>query len=631
MYTNNNLINVYMYSILCSQYNLLTDLKSYFHNTIMILYKIYIDNRNYGSWIVSNATTFEPIVLDDFEPTKHKLFTNDIFTYHNGEVNIIHSTMRTNENIPAVLILFNNKTYGREIKLIEDFSKSHKITTGRLLYKCVPDDTRIPIFLVPYEIKQMGFSKVFTNIYVTIRYKEWTDKHPHANLQQYIGPVDIINNFYEYQLYCKSLNTSMQKFNKATNNALKEKAEEHDIFISSVCKKYPQIEDRTSWKTFTIDPTTSLDYDDGFSIKKLENNQIVLSIYIANVTIWMDSLNIWSSFSQRISTIYLPDRKRPMLPTILSDCLCSLQQQNRRFAFVMDILLDSDANILSIKYSNALIKVFKNYAYEDYSLLADTDYCFLLKTCQQLSSKYTYINNVRNSHDVVCYLMIFMNYHCAQELLKSNNGIFRTTIANTNNVLPTIPNSLPDDVSQFVKIWNSSSGQYIDISSISIENRDKLTRHQLLNMDAYVHITSPIRRLVDLLNIIKFQENFGLISLSTHAMNFYNNWIQQIDYINVTMRSIRKVQNDCNLLDLCYNNPKTLEQIYDGYCFDKLVKNDGLYQYIIFLPELRMSSKITLKDDIPNYEKRQYKLFLFNDEEKFKKKIRLQLIYAVVH
>jgi exoribonuclease R len=268
----------------------------------MTLYKIHIDNRNYGSWTLFNATTLEPIVLVGFDPTQHKLFTNDIFTYNKGKVEIIHSSIRVNENIPSVLILADNKTYGRE-------NKTTKSASGRLLYKCIPDDTRIPIFLVPYEIKQMGFSKVFTNLYVTIRYKEWDDKHPHANLSQSIGPVDVLDKFYEYQLYCKSLNSSIQKFNKATSKAVKEKAHAHDSFITSVCKKYPQIEDRTEWKTFTIDPATSLDYDDGFSIRKLDNNQTLVSIYIANVTIWMDSLNLWSSFSQRISTIYLPDRK----------------------------------------------------------------------------------------------------------------------------------------------------------------------------------------------------------------------------------------------------------------------------------------------------------------------------------
>ena len=572
----------------------------------MTLHKINIDNRNYGSWHIFNANTLQPITIDNFNPTDHKLFSNDVFTYNKGQLDIIHSSTRINEHIPAVLVLSDNKTYGRESK-----------PKGRLLYKCIPDDTRIPIFLVPYEIKQMGFSKVFTNLYVTIRYKEWDDKHPIANLSQTIGPVDVLDNFYEYQLYCKTLNASIQKFNKDTNKAIKTKASEHDSFITTICNKYPQIEDRTSWKTFTIDPPTSLDYDDGFSIKKLNDNQTLLSIYIANVTIWMDSLNLWSSFSQRISTIYLPDRKRPMLPTILSDCLCSLQQNMRRFAFVMDIVLDNELNIISIKYSNALIKVFKNYAYEEPLLFNDPDYNFLLKTTKKMAHKYKYINNLRNSHELVCYLMIFMNYHSAQELLKENTGIFRSTIIKKEVELPI---HLPIDVSQFIKIWSSSCGQYIDLNKTKLED----LRHDILEMDAYIHITSPIRRLVDLLNMIKF--NFGLFPLSSDAFEFYDKWIGQIDYINVTMRAIRKVQSDCSLLDTCYNTPDILDKPFDGYCFDKLVRNDGLYQFIVFLPELKLTSKITVRENLENYEKRQYKLFLFNDEEKFKKKIRLQLI-----
>jgi len=593
----------------------------------MTLYKINIDNRNYGSWTVFNATTLEPITLEGFNPAEHKLFTNDVFTYNKGKVEIIHSSTRINENIPAVLILADNKTYGREHKLVDGKTysmKSSKIAAGRLLYKCIPDDTRIPIFLVPYEIKQMGFSKVFNNLYVTIRYKEWDDKHPHANLSQTIGPVDVLDNFYEYQLYCKSLNASIQKFSKDTNKAIKSKAEEHDSFISGICKKYPQIEDRTDWKTFTIDPATSLDYDDGFSIKKLNNNQTLLSIYIANVTIWMDSLNLWSSFSQRISTIYLPDRKRPMLPTILSDCLCSLQQNMRRFAFVIDIILDEECKIVSTTYTNALIKVFKNFAYEEHSLLSDNDYLFLLDTTKKMANKYRYINNVRDSHEVVCYLMILMNYHCAKKLLNSHNGIFRSTIIKKN---VTLPDSLPEDVNNFIKIWNSACAQYVDLNSIPIaELSESKTRHDILEMDAYIHITSPIRRLVDLLNMIKFQKNYNMIPISTDAIQFYDKWISELEYINTTMRAIRKVQSDCSLLDTCFNKPETLEKTYDGYCFDKLIRNDGLYQFIVFLPELRLASRITMRENLDNYEKRQYKLYLFNNEEKFKRKIRLQLV-----
>jgi exoribonuclease R len=580
----------------------------------MTLYKINIGARDYSKWTSFNANTLEEITIDDFNPEDHKLFSNDVFTYNKGKAEIVHSSVRISEHIPAVLILSDNKTYGRETK-----SNSNK---GRLLYKCIPDDTRIPAFLVPYEIKHLGFSKVLTNLYVTIQFKSWSDKHPIATINQNIGPVDILDNFYEYQLYCKSLNSSIQKFNKAASKALNDNLD-HDTFITSVCNKHPQVEDRTSWKTFTIDPSTSLDYDDGFSIKKLDNNQTLLSIYIANVTIWMDSLNLWSSFSQRISTIYLPDRKRPMLPTMLSDCLCSLQSNVRRFAFVMDIVLDEDMKIVSINYLNCLIKVFRNFGYEEDDLLIDPDYNFLLETTRQMTNIYKYMNTIRNSHDVVCYLMILMNYQCAQDLLTFNNGIFRSTIISKKVDLPS---GLPEDVNKFIKIWNSSCGQYVDISSVAEEDRERLTKHELLEMDAYIHITSPIRRLVDLLNMIKFQQNHSLIHLSSDAIHFYDKWNNQIDYINITMRAIRKVQTDCNLLDLCFKDTNMLDKTFDGYCFDKLVRNDGLFQFIVFLPELKLVSRITMRENLDNYDKRQYKLFLFNDEQRFKKKIRLQLM-----
>jgi exoribonuclease R len=456
---------------------------------------------------------------------------------------------------------------------------------------------------------------------VTFQFKEWTDKHPHAILSQTIGSVDVLDNFYEYQLYCKSLNASIQKFTKDTSKALL--GNPHDAFIQNIRIKYPAIEDRTDrekWKVFTIDPETSLDYDDAFSIKTLSNGTQQLSIYISNVTIWMDILNLWDSFSQRISTIYLPDRKRPMLPTILSDCLCSLQSNHTRLAFVMDVLISCEGEIIETKYSNCMINIFKNFAYEEADLLINPDYVLLMNVTKKISYKYKYISNVRNSHEMVCYLMILMNYHTAKEMIQNNNGIFRSTIMKRDIK---IPENLPEDVNKFIKIWNSSAGQYIDASIIK---EGQTISHDLLEMDAYIHITSPIRRLVDLLNIIQFQQNTGIITLSENSNIFYKKWLNELDYINTTMRSIRRVQNDCSLLHLCSSNPGMLNKIYEGYAFDKLARNDGLYQFIVFLPELKLTSRVVLRENLDNYEKSNYKLYLFHDEEKFKKKIRLQLV-----
>jgi exoribonuclease R len=601
------------------------------------LYKIIIDNRNYSNWSVLNATTLEPVSVHlEGNPLQHKLFTGDVFAFKQDDaIDIQYSPVRSMENIPAVLILNGNKTFGRANGL-----------KGKLLYKCVPDDVRLPPFLVPYEHKHVGFSKVFSNLYVTIRFSDWQDKQIKAVISQTIGPVDVLDNFYEYQLYCKSLNSSIQKFTKDTNKALGFNTVTHDAFIESVYSNIDSVVEKRGLdhKIFSIDPANSTDFDDAFSIKVLDDNTLLISIYIANVSILMDALNLWPSFSERISTIYLPDKKRPMLPTILSDCLCSLQTGSNRYAFVLDLVINRETGeIVSTKYSNCFIQVKKNYVYEEASLLSNLDYLLLNDSVKKLSKQYKYISNVKNSHDVVSYLMILMNYFSAKELLKAKVGIFRSTVSKkketsdkdsesnslmseSNSLMSeSLYDSLPEDVSKFIKIWNSAYGQYLDISLL-VDLDPSLYKHELLDMDAYIHITSPIRRLVDLLNMIKLQQVLGIATLSEGALDFYTSWSGKIDYINVTMRAIRRVQNDCALLDTSAKNLSILDCIYDGYCFDKLVRNDGLFQYIVYLPELKMTSKITVRENMDNYTARQYKLFLFNNEDKFKKKIRLHLV-----
>ena len=340
-------------------------------------YKIHIHDRNYSSWDIYDTGNLNKFSTIEINPIECKLFSNDVFEINseNGAINLLHSTVRHGSSIPGVLMLDGNKTYGRQLKA--------NGSAGKLLYKCMPDDKRMPAFLIPYEMKNVGFSKVFKNLYVTFIFDCWEDKHPRAKLDNVIGPVDVLDNFYEYQLYCKSLNASIKKLQKDTNRALAENP--HEIIIANIRTKYPTIEDRTDkklWHIITIDPPKSLDYDDGYSIRDLDGGLQQLSIYISNVTIWMDTLNLWDSFSRRISTIYLPDKKRPMLPTILSDCLCSLQENVTRVAFVMDVILKKDCGeIIDIRFSNCLIKVIKNYCYEEPKLLADKFYneLFLIK------------------------------------------------------------------------------------------------------------------------------------------------------------------------------------------------------------------------------------------------------------
>jgi exoribonuclease R len=572
--------------------------------------KVLVADSKYTSWeFLCNETNSE-INLDDhpalktLNPVDHKMFSRDVFTLENGAVNMIKSYIRTYPNIAGVLMLENNKTFGR--------------TTNkkRLLYKCIPDDKRIPAFLVPYDVK-IGFSKVHKNKFVIFKFDHWKEKHPHGILVETLGSVDDLDVFYEFQLYCKSLHVSLTDFtNKARNQLNKQSADEYvkQIFENAEF----QIECRRHEYIFTIDPPTSSDFDDGYGIRRLENGDFCVSIYIANVYFWLETLGLWSSFSKRVATIYLPDRRRPMLPTILSDTLCSLQENQDRFALAMDFILDASGNLKSdIVYKNVLIRVKKNYCYEDPNMLNnDLSYINLFDVSKMMDK------GIKNSHDVVAHWMVFMNTQTGEKLLSQRAGIFRS-VNYINPILNRDINpSLDEDTIRIIQSWNNTVGQYVAFE----ENAN--TNHELLKMKSYIHITSPIRRLVDLLNQIVLFDRANLVkTISDEAKTFLETWIGELEYLNTSMRSIRKVQTDCALLDKCFNDPTILHREYSGVIFDKLARNDGTMNYMVYLKELKMLSRIgNTCVDMKNYSMGMFRIYLFEDEDKTKKKIRLQII-----
>ena len=176
---------------------------------------------------------------------------------------------------------------------------------------------------------------------------------------------------------------------------------------------------------------------------------------------------------------------------------------------------------------------------------------------------------------------------------------------------------LQDDVNNFLKIWNSSAGQY------DLYNERK--SHEMLELDAYIHCTSPIRRLVDLLNMARLQQNLSLTTYSTEFEKFETHWTERLEYINTTMRAIRKIQNDCTLLEMCTNKPEICEREHNGYIFDKLERIDGLFQYVVYLPQLKIVSRLTIRNILTDYSNYKFKIFVFHDESSLKKKIRIHL------
>ena len=575
--------------------------------------KIFIEDRNYSKWTFQDIDNNNEICMNEYpilksvSPLEKKYLNKDVFMISNNSIECIYSSVRVNDSIAGILILEKNKTYGRTLN------------NKRLLYKCIPDDPHIPIFLIPYDVK-IQFTKVYKNKYVVFKYDNWNDKHPQGILIDSIGDVDNLDAFYEYQLYCKSLHISISDFTDKTRILLNKNVQEQ--YIKTILRNPDfHIEDYRDKYVFTIDPNNSIDYDDGFSVIKMGDKTKVI-IYIANVFFWLETLGLWNSFSKRVATIYLPDRRRPMLPTILSDTLCSLLEKQQRFAFAMEITIDNNTgDIIDVPlYKNVVINVNKNYSYEDVNLVYnDINYTNLFDITYKMN-KY-----IKTSHDVVSFWMVKMNQIIGSYMATNKIGIFRATITNSDdnscgqNNDYEILKDFNDDTRRAIQHWNNTAGKYV------LFDDDADLNHFMMN-SKYIHITSPIRRLVDLLNQMMLSNYTGITSkMSNDSILFLDKWKQQMEYINTSMRSIRKIQTDCFLLNRCFNSPTILENMYSGVLFDKIIKNDGTFHYMVYLEDLKLLSRIITHIDLSNYSISMFKLFLFENEYKTKKKIRLQI------
>lgn len=515
----------------------------------------------------------------------------------NEEKKTYIARIQNKQFIPGVLFLDTNKTYGK-IK-------------NKLLYKCIPNDKELPIFLVSYEINppKNTFYKKNKNIFVTIEFVSWNDKHPLGCVTNNLGEVGILSNFYMYELYCKNLVISIQPFTKYTYLQVKEKGLENEKNMTeSFLRSCPTLKNRTNqseWNIFTIDPIGSHDFDDAFSIQQEINGNVIISIYISNVPMWMDMLDSWNFLSEKVSTIYLPENmKKPMMPSLLSDKLCSLQKNMNRIAFVMDVSINQNNEIVDIHYENAIIRVSENYSYDDSELLKNKKYMDLYEVCKNISTAFFTFSNFSlfDSHTLVEYLMILMNYHSSKIMIKYKNGICRSLI--TENI---------------GKKVIDSKGEYKNIRSI--ENVSDM-RHDTLGLESYIHITSPIRRIVDVMNMLQIQKNLGLHYFSENANTFYEKWIQKIEYINSSVVAIKKVQNTCFLLDLVCNNAEVLSKSHNGYVVEIMEHN----KYVIYLPELKFFSTVITENDLNMEDIYYFKLFVFHNESTCKKKIRLHFI-----
>ncbi len=309
-------------------------------------------------------------------------------------------------------------------------------------------------------------------------------------------------------------------------------------------------EDLRDVECFTIDPDTAKDYDDAISVQK-DKNGYTIGIHIADVSHYVRAGSSLDKEARlRCNSTYFPGKCVPMLPSELSDNLCSLKEGVNRLTVSVFVTIDHTGAIRSSRISKTVIKSQKRFTYKlakkvlDGSLkskhkstLEDmVKVCGLLKQKRKLrGSVELYMpelvvtigpDGMPTGTEVVAY---DITHQMVEEFMLLANEIVATTLSKAGKELTyrvheepakeslrefaalgeafgykLPPEPSPHDIQKFfVSIEGEPFAQYLATCYIrsmrlACYSADNIG-HYGLSLKHYCHFTSPIRRYVDII------------------------------------------------------------------------------------------------------------------------------------
>jgi ribonuclease R len=148
--------------------------------------------------------------------------------------------------------------------------------------------------------------------------------------------------------------------------------EEIEAFEKNGISALPLRADLTGDFICTIDPPNAKDYDDAISLVRTDDGGYELGIHIADVAHFIPiKTALDEEASERGNSVYLPRLVIPMLPEVLSNGICSLQEGVLRYAKTCVIRYDRRGNVKSRGFCQSVIKSRKRMTYIEAQGLID--------------------------------------------------------------------------------------------------------------------------------------------------------------------------------------------------------------------------------------------------------------------
>ena len=310
--------------------------------------------------------------------------------------------------------------------------------------------------------------------------------------------------------------------------------------------------DLTSLPLMTIDGQSTLDIDDALSIEKVGDG-FRLGIHIVDVGHFVRKGDVMDQEAlSRGSSIYMPDQKISMLPTELSEGLCSLKAGELRPAISTMVNLSHSLEIIDYEILPSLVNIKHQLTYYDVNLAADQNQDVMI--LRGIAKKFrerrldagaiqislpeinvwladdrtitvNKINRESPGRMLVAELMILANWLTAKYLAENDvPAVFRTQPPPRERLYRGNEGTLYQN-------WM----QRRFLSRFVLSHR--ADKHSGLGLDAYVTATSPIRKYFDLATQRQIRAALGLEK--PYTSEEINRLIQLLE---VPMSNVSRIQ-----------------------------------------------------------------------------------------
>lgn len=331
-----------------------------------------------------------------------------------------------------------------------------------------------------------------------------------------------------------------------------------------------QREDLRELISVTIDPDTAKDFDDAISITKDEKGLYHLGVHIADVSHYVRPNTALDREAKiRANSTYFPRYCLPMLPSELSNNLCSLKPNVNRLAVSVLMVINDQGDLLNYRITRSVIKSRKRFTYKEALKVMTSDkpdpFKEMLGLMEELCHLLKAKRYQRGSLDLSLPELVVMvdekgvpistefieydiTHQMIEEFMLKGNEMIATHLSNHGKNLayriheePADENlkdfvelsrafgfEIPDKPTQedLQKLFNEATktpyGQHLSTSYIrrmkmAIYSPENIG-HYGLSLTHYCHFTSPIRRYADLVvHRILFGESDALEPLALIA------------------------------------------------------------------------------------------------------------------